>query len=334
MKKILALVLTICSLLAFGCGSNTPAADKNAASKSSVPKLTALNLTYVKSPLNIPSIIEKRRNVFEEAFKADGITVKYSDLNAGPKQTQAMAAGQIDVCHALGGTSAILAAANGVDLKIVGIYSRAPKAFNIIAKNPAIRSVKDLKGKTVAGPKGTILHQLLIAALKREGMTINDVKFVSMGIPETAAALTGGSADAGLLAGPAALKITNEGAHILATGQGLLDATIVIAMRSDFIKNYPEQAAKFLDTHRKVISDYKRDPKGFYGDAAAETGLTIQQVDLMEKWYDFDPSISDSDIKDLDATQRFLIQTGMLEESKKIDINSIISKPETWQEKK
>ena len=325
MKKFFALVLTICSLLAFGCGSNAPAADKAPAKKAEAPKLTALNLTYVKSPLNIPSIIEKRRNVFEEAFKGDGIAIKYSDLNAGPKQTQAMAAGQIDVCHALGGTSAILAAANGVDLKIVGIYSRAPKAFNIITKNPNIRSVKDLKGKTIAGPKGTILHQLLIAALKREGLSINDVKFVSMGIPETAAALTGGSADAGLLAGPAALKMTNDGGRILTTGQGLLDATIVIAMRNDFIKNYPEQARKFMDTHRKVISDYKRDPKGFYGDASEETGLTIQQVDLMAKWYNFDPSISDSDIKDLEATQTFLIQTGMLEESKKIDIKKIIT---------
>lgn len=322
MKKIIALILTVSSLLAFGCGSSTAPGP----SKESVPKLTELNLTYVKSPLNIPSIIEKRRGVFEKAFDADGITVKYRDLNAGPKQTQALAAGQIDVCHALGGTSAILAAANGVDLKIVGMYSRAPRAFNIITKNPDIRSVKDLKGKTVAGPKGTILHQLLIAALRREGLAISDVKFVSMGIPETAAALAGGSADAGLLAGPAALKMTAGGARILSTGEGLLDASIVIAMRGDFLKKYPGQAEKFMTTHRKVVADYQKDPKGFYGDAAEETGLTIQQVDHMAKWYDFDPSICDSDVKDLEATQQFLIQTGMLDESKKIDINSLIAR--------
>lgn len=322
MKKIIALILTVSSLLAFGCGSNTAPSSN----KESVPKPTELNLTYVKSPLNIPSIIEKRRGVFEKAFDADGITVKYSDLNAGPKQTQALAAGQIDVCHALGGTSAILAAANGVDLKIVGMYSRAPQAFNIITKNPNIRSVRDLKGKTVAGPKGTILHQLLIAALRREGLTINDVKFVSMGIPETAAALAGGSSDAGLLAGPAALKMTDGGARILSTGEGLLDASIVIAMRGDFLKKYPEQAEKFMTAHRKVVSDYQKDPKGFYGDAAAETGLTIQQVDHMAKWYDFNPSICDSDIKDLEATQQFLIQTGMLDKSKQIAIKSLIAR--------
>lgn len=322
MKKILALILTVSSLLAFGCGSSpAPATNKEPA-----PKLTELNLTYVKAPLNIPSIIEKRRNVFEKVFTEDGIAVKYSDLNAGPKQTEALAAGQIDVCHALGGTSAILAAANGVDLKIVGMYSRAPKAFNIITNKTGIRSVKDLKGKTVAGPKGTILHQLLIAALKREGLSINDVNFVSMGIPETAAALAGGSADAGLLAGPAAMKMTAGGARVLTTGEGLLDASIVIAMRGDFLKKYPEQAEKFLAAHRKVVADYRKDPKGFYGDAAEETGLTIQQVDHMAKWYDFDPFIGDSDIKDLEATQQFLIQTGMLDASKKIDINSIIVK--------
>lgn len=60
-----------------------------------------------------------------------------------------------------------------------------------------------------------------------------------MGIPETAAALAGGSADAGLLAGPAALKMTAGGARILSTGEGLLDASIVIAMRGISSKNIP-----------------------------------------------------------------------------------------------
>lgn len=46
MKKIIALILTVSSLLAFGCGSSTAPSP----SKESVLKLTELNLTYVKSP--------------------------------------------------------------------------------------------------------------------------------------------------------------------------------------------------------------------------------------------------------------------------------------------
>ena len=87
MKKLFALLLTLCSLLAFGCGSNAPAANKEAAPKKDIPKLTALNLTYVKSPLNIPSIIEKRRNVFENAFKADGMHLSRGEYMTHLPQT-------------------------------------------------------------------------------------------------------------------------------------------------------------------------------------------------------------------------------------------------------
>lgn len=309
----LAIVVAMAGLA--GCGQEKSA---NAAKKPET-----INMTYVKSPLNIPSIIEKKDQVFEKVFKDDGITITYSDLDAGPKQTEALAAGKIDVCHALGGTSAILARANGIDLTVVGVYSRAPEAFMIMTKDPSIQSVKDLKGKKIAGPKGTILHQLLLAALAKEGMSADDVQFVSMGIPQAAAALSGGSADAALLAGPATLKMKNDGARILTTGKGLLDATIVIAMRSDFIKQYPEVAKKFMQTHEKVVKDYLADPQKYYGTAAAETGLTEDQVQAMAGWYDFNPAITDADIEDLTKTQDFLVETGMLEKDRKIDIKAL-----------
>lgn len=309
----LAIVVAMAGLA--GCGQEKSA---NAAKKPET-----INMTYVKSPLNIPSIIEKKNQVFEKAFKDDGITITYSDLDAGPKQTEALAAGKIDVCHALGGTSAILARANGIDLTVVGVYSRAPEAFMIMTKDPSIQSIKDLKGKKIAGPKGTILHQLLLAALAKEGMSADDVQFVSMGIPQAAAALSGGSADAALLAGPATLKMKNDGARILTTGKGLLDATIVIAMRSDFIKQYPEVAKKFMQTHEKVVKDYLADPQKYYGTAAVETGLTEDQVQAMAGWYDFNPAITDADIEDLTKTQDFLVETGMLEKDRKIDIKAL-----------
>jgi sulfonate transport system substrate-binding protein len=70
-----------------------------------------------------------------------------------------------------------------------------------MAKNQAIKTVADLKGKTVAGPKGTLLHHLLFVALKKEGLKPADMTFVNMGIPQAQAALISGSIDAALIAG-------------------------------------------------------------------------------------------------------------------------------------
>ncbi|MEN6565998.1 MAG: NrtA/SsuA/CpmA family ABC transporter substrate-binding protein, partial [Veillonellales bacterium] len=198
MKKWLAYGLICMLLLALsGCGS---------AGKSAAPKVDTIHISYVKLPLNVPSIVEKKQGLFEQEFGRDNIKVEFPEITEGPKMTEALAAGSLDFCNALGGTSAILAAANGVDLKIIGIYSRAPRAFTIMARDPQIKTTADLRGKKVAGPKGTILHQLLLASLAKAGMTADDAAFINMGIPQGMAAMFSGNVDAALVAGPAVPK--------------------------------------------------------------------------------------------------------------------------------
>lgn len=316
-NKLTAVVCLAAAVLAGGCASTNEATSKPAAPE-------VIHATYVKAPLNIPSIIEKQDQVFEKTFARDKIGFEYSPITEGPKQTAAMAAGDIDIANALGGTSAILAKANGVDLRIISMYSRAPKAFVIVAKNPAIQSIADLKGKTVIGPKGTNLHQLLLMALAEKNMKADDVNFVSAGIPQAAAALEGGSADAALLAGPAALKAVQQGARVLRDGQGLLNATIVIAVSGKFMDQHPELVRQFLAAHQGVVAAYDKDPAGTYAAVAKETGLTPADVAAMAPWYDFDPQIRESDIQDLEKAQNFLIQAGLLGADKKIDIKAMI----------
>jgi sulfonate transport system substrate-binding protein len=59
----------------------------------------------------------------------------------------------------------ILSAANGADIKIIGMYSTSPRAYCLYSADEGINSPQDLRGKTVAGPKGTNLHELLAAYL-------------------------------------------------------------------------------------------------------------------------------------------------------------------------
>ena len=40
--------------------------------------LDSLTFTYVTSPLNLPSIVEKEEGIFTKAFADDGIEVKYT----------------------------------------------------------------------------------------------------------------------------------------------------------------------------------------------------------------------------------------------------------------
>jgi len=317
MCKAFAFVLLL-TLFTVGCGG-----AKSTEKQATPTKVDTINISYVKLPLNVPSIVEKKVGLFEKEFGKDNIKVTFPEITQGPKMTEAMASGDLDFSNALGGTSAILAAANGVPLKVIGIYSRAPKAFTIMAKDPAIKTVADLKGKKVAGPKGTILHQLLLASQEKSGLKGDDVSFVNMDIPPAMTAMLNGDVEAALVAGPAVSKALEAGAHIIATGEDLLSATIVIAVRTDFLDKHPDLVKRYLQVHRESLQYMKEHPEDVYQMAAVETGLSMAQVKNMYEQYDFNPTITDSDIKDLEKTQDFLKQNGML--TKTVDIRGMIA---------
>ena len=320
-QNLIALLLTLFTLTAIlaGCGGSAPKAPE----KKAAAPLKELKVTYVKQPLNIPSIVDKANQTIVKGFEKDGTKVTFPEISSGAKQTEALAAGSLDIASCLGGTSAILAASNGADVKVVGIYSRAPKAFNIMVKDPAIKTAADLKGKRVVGPKGTILHQILAAALVKEKLSLKDVEFRSIGIPAAVNALLAGEADAALVAGADVLRAQRAGARILANGEGLVNATIVIGVSGKFLKEHPETVKKYMALHQESIDFMKKNQDKAFEFTAKETGLSPEDVKLMAPWYDFSTAITAKDLKDLEETQEFLLANDM--QKKKIDIKSMIA---------
>ncbi|HGS9832956.1 TPA: ABC transporter substrate-binding protein [Clostridioides difficile] len=313
LKKLLIgiTILTLATASLAGC-----------AKKNNGEKLSEINLTYVKSPLNVPSIIQKQDDLFGKEFKKDNIKVNFHEITTGPEQTQALAAGEIDFLHALGGTSALIAASNGVELKILNTYSRSPKGFMILTNNNSIKSAADLVGKKVAGPKGTILHQVLISALDKEGLSMDDVEFVNMGIPEASAALSDGSVDAALIAGSAALKAMKSGSKLVANGEGLVDGIIVTAVSTDFAEKHPEIVERFMKVEKETLEYVNNNFDEAMEKVAKEVDLSLEETKELYAWYDFSLDITDKDISSLEDTQDFLIKNKLQE--KKVNIKELI----------
>lgn len=313
LKKLLIgiTILTLATASLAGC-----------AKKNNGEKLSEINLTYVKSTLNVPSIIQKQDDLFGKEFKKDNIKVNFHEITTGPEQTQALAAGEIDFLHALGGTSALIAASNGVELKILNTYSRSPKGFMILTNNNSIKSAADLVGKKVAGPKGTILHQVLISALDKEGLSMDDVEFVNMGIPEASAALSDGSVDAALIAGPAALKAMKSGSKLVANGEGLVDGIIVTAVSTDFAEKHPEIVERFMKVEKETLEYVNNNFDEAMEKVAKEVDLSLEETKELYAWYDFSLDITDKDISSLEDTQDFLIKNKLQE--KKVNIKELI----------
>jgi len=301
--------------LAMSLAPQTQAADK--------PEV--VRITYVSSPFNVPSIVMRAKGYLDEAFKPHGIRVESPEITSGAAQVQAIAAGEIQIASVLGGTSAILGKANGADVQVIAAYSRSPKAFNIMARGDGPSSVADLKGKTIAGPKGTTLHQLLAAALAKAGLSLNDVNHVNMDLGAARAALLAGKVDAATLAGNNALAVEQAGGKIIVNGDGIIAPTTVIGVRGEFLRDHPDLVQAYLSAHRKALDFMAANPDEALKLAAEEQKISVDDARRMMGWYDFSIRMTDKDVANLADEQAFMVSSGMLK--KTIDIKADLIAP-------
>ncbi len=288
-------------------------------------KPKTVRITYVASPFNVPSIVMRAKGYLDEAFAPFGITVESPEITSGAQQVQAIAAGEIDIASVLGGSSAILGKANGADVMVIAAYSRNPEAYGILAAKGGPASVADLKGKTVAGPKGTVLNQLLAAALKANGMTLADVDYINMDLGAARAALLAGKVDAATLAGNNALAVEQAGGHVIVNGKGLLNPTTVIGVRGAFLKEHPDLVDAYLAAHRKALDFMAKEPEEALKLAAEEQKISLEDARRMNAWYDFTLAMTDADVANLAADQDFMVEAGMLK--KTIDVKAALIAP-------
>jgi len=309
-KKFIA--MTMAALMAMtaltGCGSKEGSLDQ-------------LTFTYVTSPLNVPSIIEKEKGIFAKTFEDMGITVNYVELTSGADQTQALASGDVQVLYAVGATSVILSAANDADIKVLNMYSRSPKAFCMYAQDDSLTTPESLRGKTIAGPAGTNLHELLVSYLATGNMTLDDVNYVNMSIPEAKAALDGGSIDVAMVAGATAYTAKQQGYHLVADGEGLIDAIIAVAVTDKFYNEHPEIIEK-LEEAQTEIADFMEENREEAMEITANTlDLDISSVEEMLEYYDFSTELKDADRAGFQRTANFMYENGMIE--KELDVDTL-----------
>lgn len=306
------IALTTAALIAAtaltGCGTAEESLDK-------------LTFTYVTAPLNVPSIIEKEKGIFTDTFEEMGIEVAYAELTSGADQTQALASGDVQVLYAVGATSVILSAANDADIKVLNMYSRSPKAFCMYAQDETLTAPETLKGKTIAGPAGTNLHELLVAYLATADMTLDDVNYVNMSIPEAKAALDGNSIDVALLAGATAYTAKQQGYTLVADGEGLIDAIIAVAVTDEFYQTHPEIIEKLEDAQNEITAFIEENEEEALNIAAEMLDLETAAVEEMYEYYDFSLELTETDKKGFQRTADFMYANGMIETE--LDVNTL-----------
>jgi NitT/TauT family transport system substrate-binding protein len=128
-----------------------------------------------------------------------GLKIEIVTLKNGATAHKALLAGELDSIESSPG-AAILAGAHGADIKIVGCdWPGVPHGLMV---HDTIKSIADLKGKTIAvAAPGSLPNLLIGAILEKEQLPASDVRFANLGGDlERYKAVVAGVADAGIVA--------------------------------------------------------------------------------------------------------------------------------------
>src|ERR1044072_2852976 len=154
-------------------------------------------------------------------LKEEGIDAEIIRISAAAGRA-ALSSGEVDYSTGIGGT-AIGGALSGVPIKVVACFVPAP-VLALVAR-PEIKSVQQLKGKTVAVLIfGGVAHFAARSIARHFGLDAErEVKYLAVGPPDARfAALTQGLVDAAVLGPPLDVAARKQGYNILARADEVL----------------------------------------------------------------------------------------------------------------
>jgi sulfonate transport system substrate-binding protein len=186
-------------------------------------------------------IILKEKGTLEKALAPLGYSVRWAEFFAGPPLLEAMGAGAV-VFGTTGETPPVFAQAGGSPVVYVGVEPPAPDGEAIIVpKDSTLRTLADLRGKTVGVTKGSNAHYLLLSALASAQLAPADIKTVFLAPADARAAFEAGKLDAWSIWDPyLAAAGAATGARILSSGVGLISNHQFYLASHDFAAAHPE----------------------------------------------------------------------------------------------
>ena len=179
--------------------------------------------------------ILKSRGTLEKRLAPLGVSVTWTEFNAGPVQLEALNVGAIDFGD-VGEAPPIFAQAAGAPLVYAGATVPRPKLEAVIVpKGSPISSVTELKGKRVAFNKGSNVHYFLVKLLEKNGLSYADVQPIFLAPPDARAAFEKGAVDAWVIWDPflAAAQKTLD-ARVLADASGVVNNRAYYFTSRDF----------------------------------------------------------------------------------------------------
>ena len=224
-------------------------------------------------------------------FKKNGLDVSIKKIPQKDRHL-AIASGDIQ-CAATTVETWVVWNANGVATTQIFQLDKSYGADGMVVK-PAIASIKDLKGKTMAADApGTATYFTLAWMLKKNGLSIKDVTVVNLAPQAAANAMIAGTSgiDGGMTYEPflSAVRAKPEAGKIIAT---TLDYPMVMdtfGCTPKFLAENPKAAKALADSYFDALEMIKKDPKKSFeimGADVKQSGEAFEGSSKYLRWQD------------------------------------------------
>ena len=188
------------------------------------------------------------KNLFDEEFKKDGISLEYNYIKAaGPGCNEALSNNALDFAS-IGDLPAIAGRAGGLKTRAIAA-SRGGNTYVVVPADSSIQTIRDIKGKKVGVSLGTYMHAALLKILKDHGLSENDVKLLNMDNATLKTAVATKDVEVGFT-GSDAITLRDRGvARIL---YSTVDKPVyyqnagALLVREEFARKYPDIVKRFV----------------------------------------------------------------------------------------
>jgi NitT/TauT family transport system substrate-binding protein len=215
-------------------------------------------------------------------FKKHGVDVEFTEF-AGPGDGMtAVLAGHLDGVMTTTDNVILIADKAGPG-KVVQVYftDTSAGADAIIAKKE-LKSVADLKGKTVAATVGQVNHLLLLQALHDNGLKESDIHLVNMDAEAAGAAFMAGQIDAAVTWEPWLTKGRQHGGNIVFSSADAPNLILdTFAVNASVLKNKPEAVAAYIKAVDEGNTMLKDDPEAALKLVAKKLSTSVEDAKVM-----------------------------------------------------
>ena len=328
MKKIISVVLVVAvvviGLIAISLLETEKdiTAGKEAANKDAPPRQAhaevpeEIRLDYANwSPIGL---VLRNQRYLEDDFRDEGIKVTWVFSQGSNKSMEYLLSNSIDIGSSAG-VAALISFANGNPIKTVYISTTPEWTALLVKPESEVKSIAELKGKTIAATPGTDPYVFMLRALALESLGLDDVNVVTLQHSDGKNELLRGRVDAWAGLDPLMAQAELEGAAYLYRNVDF-NTYNVISVRQEFAEKYPELVARVLAAYEKARQWAKDHPDEYLSLMVKEARITDEVGRLLLQRTGLgDAAISDKLIRTLVDAGNSLKPSGVIKEDADVE---------------